>query len=222
MADANRGGLVAIAGAVVLAVGSVLAWAKVEAGIFSRSLPGTDGDGKLTVALAGVVGLIAVVALLKRPVATGAVIAVGLGGLAAAGIAIYDIVNVNGKIDEVTSRTSLVTASVGVGLYVCVVGAALVVVGALMAWSDTRVAVAVPTSRPCPYCAEQIQAQATVCRFCDREVTPVVGTTPEGWYPDPVGRHPDRWWDGTMWTRWVRDAPGGTRSEDPQPWTASP
>lgn len=37
----------------------------------------------------------------------------------------------------------------------------------------------------------------------------------EGWYPDPTGRHPDRWWDGEWWSIWVRDRPGGTRSEDP-------
>jgi hypothetical protein len=38
---------------------------------------------------------------------------------------------------------------------------------------------------------------------------------PEGWLPDPSGRFPDRWWDGAQWTKWVRDMPGGTRSEDP-------
>jgi hypothetical protein len=38
---------------------------------------------------------------------------------------------------------------------------------------------------------------------------------PEGWLPDPSGRYPDRWWDGAQWTKWVRDKPGGTRSEDP-------
>lgn len=39
--------------------------------------------------------------------------------------------------------------------------------------------------------------------------------TGEGWLTDPSGRYPDRWWDGTAWTQWVRDKPGGTRSEDP-------
>jgi hypothetical protein len=37
----------------------------------------------------------------------------------------------------------------------------------------------------------------------------------EGWLPDPSGRYPDRYWDGSAWTQWVRDKPGGTRSEDP-------
>jgi MFS family permease len=44
---------------------------------------------------------------------------------------------------------------------------------------------------------------------------PVPVPPAERWGPDPYGRHPERWWDGTKWSRWVRDAPGGTRSEDP-------
>ena len=36
----------------------------------------------------------------------------------------------------------------------------------------------------------------------------------EGWKPDPSRRFPDRYWDGSTWTRWTRDKPGGTRFED--------
>jgi hypothetical protein len=94
---------------------------------------------------------------------------------------------------------------------------------------DQRVAAAsqaltgpAPTTRTCPWCAEQIQLQARVCKHCGRDVQPLGGAlapappgTGEGWMPDPSGRHPDRWWDGSEWTQWVRDKPGGTRSEDP-------
>lgn len=52
-------------------------------------------------------------------------------------------------------------------------------------------------------------------RLAIEELSPPAGGTAEGWLPDPSGRHPDRWWDGTQWTKWVRDKPGGTRSEDP-------
>ena len=53
--------------------------------------------------------------------------------------------------------------------------------------------------------------------------TPTPTTTPtptpavdpvEGWYRDPSGRFPDRWWNGSAWTKWTRDQPGGTRFED--------
>lgn len=72
----------------------------------------------------------------------------------------------------------------------------------------------------CPHCAEQIMPAATVCPHCNRDVTPSAlppapTGTAKGWIPDPSGRHPDRYWDGRAWTQWVRDAPGGTRSEDP-------
>ena len=73
---------------------------------------------------------------------------------------------------------------------------------------------------PCPHCAEQIQPAATVCPHCNRDVTPTTlpplpAGTAKGWVSDPSGRHPDRYWDGQAWTQWVRDKPGGTRSEDP-------
>jgi hypothetical protein len=31
------------------------------------------------------------------------------------------------------------------------------------------------------------------------------GNAGEGWYPDPVGKHGARWWDGSTWTDRVRD-----------------
>jgi uncharacterized protein len=36
----------------------------------------------------------------------------------------------------------------------------------------------------------------------------------EGWYPDPSGRFPRRWWDGERWTSYARDT---EVSWDPQP-----
>jgi hypothetical protein len=38
------------------------------------------------------------------------------------------------------------------------------------------------------------------------------GTT-SGWYPDPSGRHEQRWYDGTTWTGHVADR--GVTSDDP-------
>ena len=34
-----------------------------------------------------------------------------------------------------------------------------------------------------------------------------------GWFPDPSGRHQQRWFDGTTWTGHVAD--GGARADDP-------
>ncbi|MGP5714514.1 DUF4041 domain-containing protein [Brachybacterium tyrofermentans] len=41
------------------------------------------------------------------------------------------------------------------------------------------------------------------------------GTTPQGWYHDPSGRHELRWWDGASWRDAVIDQ--GIRSDDPLP-----
>jgi hypothetical protein len=38
-------------------------------------------------------------------------------------------------------------------------------------------------------------------------------STPPGWYPDPMGRHEYRWWDGGAWTDGV--ASGGRQAVDP-------
>ncbi len=46
-------------------------------------------------------------------------------------------------------------------------------------------------------------------------------STPQGWHPDPTGRHQVRWWDGTQWTDWVGD--NGQQSQDPlTPAAATP
>ncbi|HEY8524168.1 MAG TPA: phospholipid scramblase-related protein [Acidimicrobiales bacterium] len=39
------------------------------------------------------------------------------------------------------------------------------------------------------------------------------GQHPQGWYPDPFGRHETRWWDGTRWTEHV--ASHGRQAIDP-------
>lgn len=42
--------------------------------------------------------------------------------------------------------------------------------------------------------------------------TPGAGPAP-GWYPDPHGRHQNRYWDGAVWTEHVADS--GTTGVDP-------
>jgi uncharacterized protein YxjI len=37
----------------------------------------------------------------------------------------------------------------------------------------------------------------------ERATTGEAGQPPEGWYPDPFGRHETRWWDGMRWTEHV-------------------
>lgn len=230
----SPGTIAMLAGGAAIIGGSVAPWAQVSAGIFSRSIGGMDGDGKLTLAAGVLIVILALVA--SASPGRGASVTVLLLGLVAGGIAIYDTVNVADKAQQAENTSSLVTANVGWGLYVVMGGAAIALVGALMRSGEKRTESAdraATTSegsllRPCPWCAEKIQPAAQVCRYCGREVEPLATTFPapavgtgEQWLADPSGRYPDRWWDGAVWTQWVRDQPGGTRSEDPPvPWTA--
>lgn len=39
-------------------------------------------------------------------------------------------------------------------------------------------------------------------------------TPPAGWYPDPLGRAPNRWWNGSTWTEQVSDDAISSRSDN--------
>jgi uncharacterized membrane protein YdbT with pleckstrin-like domain len=66
--------------------------------------------------------------------------------------------------------------------------------------------------------ADQLVAELTAlsrsARSRDRTVAPEpsAGGAPSGWYPDPAGRHEQRYWHEGRWTEHV--ANGGRRSAD--------
>jgi uncharacterized protein YxjI len=47
----------------------------------------------------------------------------------------------------------------------------------------------------------------------DQQAAGAPGQHPQGWYPDPFGRHESRWWDGARWTEHV--ASHGRQAVDP-------
>ncbi len=103
-------------------------------------------------------------------------------------------------------------------------GGAGFVLGLLLSWLGVAFALflsptpAAQGRKPCPFCAEPILPAALLCPHCGKSLAALLPPPPgtrEGWIEDPSGRHPLRWWDGSAWTRWVGDTPGGTRSEDP-------
>jgi len=67
--------------------------------------------------------------------------------------------------------------------------------------------------------ADQLVAELTAlsrsARQGDRKPSPAPGgdAPPSGWYPDPAGRHEQRYWHEGRWTEHV--ANGGRRSSDP-------
>ncbi len=128
----NRTGpvLSLIGGGLVL-LGSFLTWATVTVGIGSLGVSGTvgvsgtDGDGQITLVLGLVIVGIGVVGLMGRPRFW--LISLIAGCLAAL-VAVIDIVDVSRTVSQV--QGAYMHASVGIGLWVVLVGAVVGVVGA--------------------------------------------------------------------------------------------
>jgi hypothetical protein len=143
------GTIVLLLGAVAIGVGSVAPWAEASAGVFSRSVSGTDGDGVITLVLAVVVLLLALVT--TTPTARrGLLVLAGLCAAGAAGIGIYDAVNVNDAARRAEDLSSLVEASVGWGLYAVIAGGVLGVIGAFVRSNELPKPVASVAAQPPP------------------------------------------------------------------------
>jgi hypothetical protein len=131
----NAPALGMIAGGITLAVGSLMPWLTATAafvGTVSRNGIDGGGDGLVTVIAGGCVALGGVARVMRSRWSQ---IARGLGGLASAVagvVAVYDIGSVSKRVADLTSGTSGVIASVGVGLYVALIGAAVGLLFSLM------------------------------------------------------------------------------------------
>jgi hypothetical protein len=116
-------GVLSIVGAFLLLIGSFLPWATVQAFFAELSVNGFDaGDGKLTAA-AGFVSLILFVlgtTLRKWPLFLAGAIVCGLGGLVAG----YDVINLSNEFGD-ADLGGLAQASIGIGLWLCLLGALL-------------------------------------------------------------------------------------------------
>lgn len=137
MSSAGRWGKVplAIVGAVLIGIGSVLPWAKVESQFGDLSVAGTEGDGVITL-IAAVVLAIGGFMRIKSPGSTFAKVLIVLSALVAGVTAAYDMSSISD-----IGGNEFATASVGIGLYVVLAGA---VVGMLGAFGKPAADVAVP------------------------------------------------------------------------------
>jgi hypothetical protein len=129
----TRTRVLVLAGAALLALGSVLPWAKLEvsSGAFSVSdtKNGLDGDGVLTLVLAVVAFLIFL--LVKHRKVTGW--SVTVAGFLAGAIAIYDIVDVKRAFDDLNIPSGInADATVGVGLWIAAIAAVALFAGGVL------------------------------------------------------------------------------------------
>lgn len=118
-------------GAGLIIVGSVMPWLTATTAFGTVSVNGTDGDGVLTLLLAGGVLLTFVTVPNRRSqLRHGLSLA---GGLLVGTIALIDMVEANERIaDAADASQDAVQASIGPGLWLVLAGAAAVVVGAVM------------------------------------------------------------------------------------------
>jgi hypothetical protein len=125
--------LAILGGAALLILGSFLPWVEADAGFFSITKDGTDGDGVITL----VIGL-AIAALffaVKHPKAMTWLV-ISLAGVGTA-IAAYDTIDISNKAEELTNSTSTIdiSAAVGVGLWLTLAGGIVALIGGFMALS---------------------------------------------------------------------------------------
>jgi hypothetical protein len=119
-------------GAAAVVVGSLLPWAEVTApfiGTVTKS--GTDGDGVLTLIGALVIaglGFLAFGSRRSRGAIIGSLVVAGLIAL----VAVVDMVDVSSRIADVEDQDLAVSASIGIGLWVVLLGAGVAIVGCVL------------------------------------------------------------------------------------------
>lgn len=119
--------IIAIVGAVMLGVGTLLPWATITTGFGSASVNGIEGDGVIVLAIATLIGIIAVASMDRPGRAAPLVIAVA-AGLALVALFI-DYAGVSERLQDASS--SVARASIGTGLYLCLAGAGVALIGAI-------------------------------------------------------------------------------------------
>jgi hypothetical protein len=131
----NVFGVIAAAGAGLLAIGSFMPWVSVNVGMFgSISVNGMDGDGVLTL-FAGVAAGV----LLLLGALLGQKVLLLLGAIAGGGggaVALYDLININNEISAFDD--GMVSAQPGAGLFVCLTGGVVALVLGIVAATQSR------------------------------------------------------------------------------------
>jgi hypothetical protein len=189
--------VLALIGGVLMGLGALLPWESVNSQLVGlKSANGMqEGAGPIVLVAGIVVVLLAAFFLTGRIGRRSSIATLVLSVVAV----VFAFGNFSAGISDDIDRAKKagVDASIGFGLIIAIVGCLLaaVVSALLLRRAGTQTSEASPAGD-------------------GKQGAPV---NPEGWYPDPLHRHPDRWWDGAAWTMWVRDKPGGTRSEDPLP-----
>ena len=94
------------------------------------SIDGLHGDGQLTIALFGIAGVVLLVSASRGATIAG-LLTSGLATL----IAGYDLANISNIANKANQQFTVAQISPGVGIYLCVVGGVISVVGSFIGLS---------------------------------------------------------------------------------------
>jgi hypothetical protein len=118
-----------VLGAALLALGALLPWAEASSGSASFSSSGIDGNGAAALGAALAIALLCTVR--RRPMAVAGLM-IGIAAVAGA-VAVHDAIDISHKADRLMQRVPATSAGVGVGIWVTLAGAAVAIVGGVMA-----------------------------------------------------------------------------------------
>jgi hypothetical protein len=146
----KNGGALAIAAGALIMLGSFLPWVTVHA-VFLGSLNknGTEGDGIITLLFGLAMFLYGVARLVTRGLPKVFVITPFAIAVVTAAIALYDMVDVQSHIGDLQSEAEgLVTADIGVGLWIVLIGAILAAAAGVLLLSERTEPIAAPAVEP--------------------------------------------------------------------------
>jgi hypothetical protein len=123
-----------VVGAGVLAVGAMLPWAEASSSVASFSRAGIDGNGGATLAAAIGIALLCIIGPRRRLAAVGMIAMAAFAGALGAN----DALDISDKADAVMRQAPAIDAGVGVGLWLSLAGAAIALVGSVLALVAAR------------------------------------------------------------------------------------
>ena len=148
-------------GGVMTAVGSILPWAKVSSMFGTISKAGTEGDGMITLIVGIVVILFGTIVFIIDKYDF-AVIFATLSSIGIISVAIIDLVSTSRRAAMVSGQ--YVTASVGEGLYIVLLGGIIIMVGVIIdAAGHSKKK---PQLNLCPNCRREMTTDGPFCMFC--------------------------------------------------------
>jgi hypothetical protein len=136
-------GVLAIAGAAIAGLGTLLPFVTMQTIFGSISVNFIDGDGKLVIAAAVVVAIGGIAYLLERRLWA----LVCLATLAGLGVLFYDSAKLSDGLAKLQGTTGIIQVGPGIGLYLCWIGlltALIAGVWGFLARSEPKAIVAVP------------------------------------------------------------------------------